>query len=177
MTNTTPIKIFKEIVPNGYSVVEYEYYWHKGERIKHGWYKSCESRVMIRSGNYKHNKKDGKLVLYSDENVDGIGSGWQWRGRLNGEEHYIDGKKNDKSVHYWRNGQVSSEGNYVDDKKEGPVIGFMENGKVYWEGNFVNDKKEGRWVWYDEDGSGDIKDDDIFENGLRVGWQDDLGAK
>ncbi|MAD96084.1 MAG: hypothetical protein CMB99_02040 [Flavobacteriaceae bacterium] len=88
-------------------------------------------------------------------------------GELMSEGKKIDGKKEGKWQHYYRNGQIEKIEHYRKDVLNGTFFSYYENGMLESKGNYKDGKEDGEFLMYFEDGSLAVKA--TANNGILVG--------
>ncbi|MEN9522070.1 MAG: hypothetical protein RL065_447 [Bacteroidota bacterium] len=110
---------------------------------------------------YKDGKMDGlKLMNYDD------GTGKQE------ESEWKNGKKNGRTIWYYKKGIKMMEADYTDDILNGEQITYNEKGVMIKKANFVKGKEDGKWFEYDENGN--VINTIIYKNGELVKSKSDL---
>lgn len=122
--------------------------------------------VLVATGTYLDQKKDGEWRYYSDngklilveDNKDGKVDGWSrvynpLNGKVSEETMYVQGKRQGEGRHYSDNGILIMECRYDDDKLNGIARVYYPNGAIKEEGAFKAGAKDGIWKAYDLDGN------------------------
>jgi len=129
---------------------------------------------------------DNKKVITKDYNSQGVliyevtetdrlrnSKSFYQSGKIREERHYVNGRENGKSKHYFENGQLSS----IKDELTGKIIVYDKNGKVVVEKNKVYydgklgvvesynnmGKKDGEWRYFSE--TGHIDTTEMYKDG------------
>jgi antitoxin component YwqK of YwqJK toxin-antitoxin module len=123
---------------------------------------------------------DDEGILYAKGNYQGIVKDSVWNYYNNntivGNEYFVKGKREGKSLSFYADGTIAKEVNYKSDLLQGPwrefypsgskkaemvynngirdgwCIIYYENGQTQIEGKYLNDREDGPWSFFAEDG-------------------------
>lgn len=163
-----------EVDENGLLVYDGEYCKNDKDDIvrdREG-YLYDKGNVLIYSGNWKNNKKEGKGKYYVNGSL--IYEG-EWKNdNPNGKGTYFN--NNGEIIHEgeWKNGYFDLGNERWLSYKDGKICSLYENGKIKYEGEWKDNLPNGRGIWFAKDGNmkyeGNWKDG-MLEIGNRIWFE------
>ena len=120
------------------------------------WFTTDPEGLILEEVPYKAGSIDGTMIIYGPNGL-----------RLS-EADYKDGIGNGKTRGWHSNGQMAFEIDVKDGAYNGAWLEWYANGQAKREAHCVNGKLNGECIFYNEDGSLNLVDSGIYENGKRV---------
>jgi len=148
--------------------------YHKNGNLKAVMKYQTSGRVFTELYN-----KDGDKQAegyYLERKKDSVWSFYDQNGRIVAKDSYAEGKRDGKSLRFFRDEDTSNIVHWTDGKRDGKIRQFFDNGKekligyysdgelngpltIFYpsgfkkvEGRYKNNLREGEWVYYDEEG-------------------------
>jgi len=90
--------------------------------------------------------------FYKEDLLDGKRKTFDFEGKLQTLENWVDGVEEDSSFSYYPNGIVHRKGAYRNGLYEGVWYTYYENGKLKNQGSYKQGNPEGFWMFWNEKG-------------------------
>jgi antitoxin component YwqK of YwqJK toxin-antitoxin module len=120
----------------------------------------------FKTGEWRYFDKNGiitKIENYYNGMLEGNVSVYN-AGILYDEITYLNGKKNGKHIHYFKNGKVNYIQDYINGAMTGTFVVYYESGRIKQEGRLYKGKNIGEWKMYDKNGN--LNEINIYDTSL-----------